>query len=362
MIKIINESIRSFRDELKTKELIVFGAGTRIERVKRIIPSNIPRHIVDNNCELWGKRIKWSRDKEVTIISFNNLARFMKNESNDKFIFLITTAFYSMDIVSQLDGDECFDGIKCYIYNLLADNIEEKSFAFTKGTDQIPRVIHYCWFGDKKMPEIYKKYIETWREKCPDFEIKLWNEKNYDITKNKYMYQAYTEKKFGFVPDYARLDIIYNEGGIYLDTDIELINNITDLLKDRMFCCFMNNFSISLGLGFGAIKHNKLIGEMRDYYDNCSFVNRDGSLNLRPCTEYQDSVLAEFGFRFDNDYQNIQGHVSYPAGLILARDGSNLQKKMHYTKGIHYGSASWADDKAIKARYKFKEFIEARIM
>ena len=87
----------------------------------------------------------------------------------------------------------------------------------------IPKVIHYCWFGANALPESAIECIESWKQFCPDYEIIQWNETNYDVTKNRYMHEAYQNKKYGFVPDYARLDIIYTHGGIYLDTDVELI-------------------------------------------------------------------------------------------------------------------------------------------
>ena len=99
----------------------------------------------------------------------------------------------------------------------------------------IPKKIHYCWFGGNPLPELAIRCIESWKKYCPDYEIIRWDESNYDVTKNKYMYQAYENKRWGFVPDYARLDIIYNYGGIYLDTDVELLNSLDDLLDQKCF-------------------------------------------------------------------------------------------------------------------------------
>ena len=93
----------------------------------------------------------------------------------------------------------------------------------------IPKVIHYCWFGGNPYPQIVKDCIKTWEKYCPDYEIKLWDESNYDISKNEWLRNAYNSKKWAFVSDYARLDIIFNEGGIYLDTDVELIKTLDDL-------------------------------------------------------------------------------------------------------------------------------------
>ncbi|RKW32245.1 MAG: glycosyl transferase, partial [Lachnoanaerobaculum sp.] len=102
----------------------------------------------------------------------------------------------------------------------------------------IPKVIHYCWFGGKPLPKIARKCIQSWKRFCPDYEIVEWNEKNYDIHKNSYMEEAYLQKKWGFVPDFARLDIIYQNGGIYLDTDVELIRPLDELLYHRAYMGF----------------------------------------------------------------------------------------------------------------------------
>ena len=108
----------------------------------------------------------------------------------------------------------------------------------------IPKVIHYCWFGKNELPEDAKRCIASWKKFCPDYEIIEWNETNYDVRKNKYMSDAYDEKKWAFVSDYARIDIIYNYGGIYLDTDVELLRPLDELLKDKMFCGWESRDSI----------------------------------------------------------------------------------------------------------------------
>ena len=103
------------------------------------------------------------------------------------------------------------------------------------GEKMIPKIIHYCWFGKAKKSELEIKCIESWKKFCPNYKIIEWNEENYDVSKNTYMYQAYQKSRWGFVSDYTRLDVIYNYGGIYLDTDVELIKPIDDLLEDEGF-------------------------------------------------------------------------------------------------------------------------------
>ena len=149
----------------------------------------------------------------------------------------------------------------------------------------IPKVIHYCWFGKGEMPKIAKKCIKSWEKYCPDYEIICHNEDNFDLSQNRYMREAYEEIKWAFVSDFARLKIIYDNGGIYLDTDVELIKPIDDLLENKGFMGFDEKGIDATGLGNGAEKGNEIIGEfLKDYYD-IPFVLPDGSYDLTPCPD-----------------------------------------------------------------------------
>ena len=206
----------------------------------------------------------------------------------------------------------------------------------------IPKIIHYCWFGNGEIPEKDKKCIESWKKFCPDYEIKLWNESNYDIKKNKYMYQAYQSKKWGFVPDYARLDIIYNHGGIYLDTDVEIIKNIDFLLDNKGFAGYEHPDIVALGLGFGAEKGNSIIKKMMDVYDDVEFINEDGSFNLLPSPSYSTKTFVDEGFKLDGNLTIKDGFCVYPMEYFCPRDyrsgKCNITDK---TCSIHWFNASW---------------------
>ena len=123
----------------------------------------------------------------------------------------------------------------------------------------IPKVIHYCWFGRNELPEKHKEYIATWKKYCPDYEIVEWNEDNFDVSCNQYCAEAYSAKKWAFVSDYARLKIIYDNGGIYFDTDVEVIKNMSPLVfNDIGFLGFQNSMEITTGLGFGVFVNPKV--------------------------------------------------------------------------------------------------------
>ena len=131
----------------------------------------------------------------------------------------------------------------------------------------IPKKIHYCWFGRNPKPKLAEKCIASWKKYCPDYEIIEWNEDNFDIDMNAYVKSAYEQKKYAFLTDYARLLIIYENGGVYFDTDVELIKPIDDLLENKSFFGFEDREHVNTGLGFGAEKENQIIKRMQKEYD-----------------------------------------------------------------------------------------------
>lgn len=207
----------------------------------------------------------------------------------------------------------------------------------------IPKKISYCWFGGNPLPEKVQTCIKSWREKCPDYEIIQWNESNYDIKKNKYMSDAFKEKKWAFVSDYARLDIIYNFGGIYLDTDVELIKGLDDLLDEH---CFLGidkeDYCVNTGLGFGAEPQMDIIKNLRDIYNDVSFYNNDGTLNLKACTKYTTEYLEKYGYERKDETQNIcDTKILNSEYFCPLNYETNKLSITQNTVGIHWYEASW---------------------
>lgn len=206
----------------------------------------------------------------------------------------------------------------------------------------IPKKIHYCWLGGNPLPESAKKCIKSWKKYCPDYEIIEWNETNYDFTKNKYMKEALEAKKWGFVPDYARLDIIYTHGGIYLDTDVELVKSYDELLTYSGFAGFENPNAVALGLGFGAEAGNPIIKALMDSYNSLTFLKEDGTPNLIASPELNSVTLSELGIRMDGTKQEIDGFVFLPPEYLCPKsliDG--VIRKTKNTVSIHHFDASW---------------------
>ena len=208
----------------------------------------------------------------------------------------------------------------------------------------IPKKIHYCWLGGKPLPPLAEKCIASWKKFCPDYEIVCWNESNYDFTKHPYMKQALEAKKWGFVPDYARLDILYQYGGIYLDTDVELVKCLDDLLECKFYAGFESEKVIALGLGFGAEAGHPLLKEMMDDYDNYSFINEDGNLNLLPSPVIQTDLLLKKGLIFDTgNIQCLNNETTiYPVRYFAPKNGCfNRYILTPDTYSIHRYAASW---------------------
>lgn len=209
----------------------------------------------------------------------------------------------------------------------------------------ISKKLHYCWFGNNTKSDLIKKCINSWKQFAPDYEIIEWNESNFDIKKYKYAEQAYEAKKYAFVSDVARFDILYNEGGIYVDTDVEFLKPIDTFLADELFMGYSQNGLVASGLITGCSKHNILLKEILLYYENHEFLLLNGRPNTTNVVTIVSDILIERGFILDGTYMNRDGVVLYPAEYFDPYDYEN--KKMYIsdkTYLIHHYAASWKNN------------------
>lgn len=214
----------------------------------------------------------------------------------------------------------------------------------------IPKTIHYCWFGGNPKSELILKCMESWKKFFPDYEIIEWNDNNYDFSKNQYCKEAYENKKWAFVSDFARLDIIYHYGGIYFDTDVEVLRNFDALLEENGYCCFENSTNkynektVATGLGFAAPPYNKVVETMMQEYEDIHFVN-DGEMDLTPCDVRNTKALIKLGLKTNGSFQNIEGINIYPFDYFCGYDITNGHEKItENTYTIHHYAATWQDD------------------
>lgn len=207
----------------------------------------------------------------------------------------------------------------------------------------IPKKIHYCWFGKSELPKFAKKCIESWKKYCPEFEIIEWNENNYDVYKNSYMKEAYENKKWAFVSDFARLDIIYREGGFYLDIDVELIRSLDSLCNKHCVLGIESTGYINTGLGFGAEKENKVIELMLKEYKNIHFLISQGIFNDLPCPVRNTFPLVKYGFdKTSNNIQVILNAYIYPKEYFCPVDYETEELNItSNTFSIHHFNGTW---------------------
>ena len=221
----------------------------------------------------------------------------------------------------------------------------------------IPKKIHYCWFGGHALPDSVKKYIESWKEKCPDYEIIEWNESNFDINTNIYVKEAYESKKWAFVTDYVRLYAMYNYGGIYMDTDVEVLKPLDVFLENQAFSGFESSKLIPTGI-MGCEKGFELFKEFLDYYNERHFIKENGSLDTTTNVSTITNICLKHGFIGNNKMQNIDGFVLYPSDYFCPKDyitGKTLTTDNTYV--IHHFSGSWLSEEEIKRKNIEKFFV-----
>lgn len=213
----------------------------------------------------------------------------------------------------------------------------------------IPKIIHYCWFGGAPKPESVLKCIDSWKKYCPDFEIREWTEKDFDVSQNLYTKQAYDAKAWGFVPDYIRLWIIYNHGGIYFDTDVQVLKSFDPLLMNKAFAGFEKNTGnyVNLGQGFGAEARNPIIAQNMHFYEGLLFLNADGTFNRVPSPEYTTKILQEHGLkREENVIQVLDNITIYSEDFFCPKSFSTgIIERTKNTYSIHHFDASWFTEK-----------------
>ena len=222
----------------------------------------------------------------------------------------------------------------------------------------IPKKIHYCWFGGKPLNRLGEKCLASWKKYFPDYEIIEWNETNFDINCCQYVKEAYEAKKWAFVSDYARFKILYEQGGVYFDTDVEVIKPFNDILEKGNFMGCENKVSaVNPGLGLAVAPGLGLIKEKLEDYEKDSFINPDGSLDLTTIVTRTTNILKRHGLQNGNEIQTVAGINIYPVEYFCPFDMSSgkliITKNTH---SIHCYAGSW-ETKENKFRGKVYRLI-----
>ena len=222
----------------------------------------------------------------------------------------------------------------------------------------IPKIIHYCWFGGNEKSPLIKRCIESWKIFCPDYEIKEWNESNFDVNCNAYVKKAYEMKKWAFVADYARFYVLYQYGGVYLDTDVQLVKNIDELRLKGKFAGFGNDETVSTGLILATEKNDWLCKKVMDTYIGEEFVWDDPS-KILAIGRRVTRILKDSGLKPNGQMQMVQDYTIYPKYYFNPTDGDIRGKVDERAYSIHHYAATWFSPKD-KFKNTLRRFVGHR--
>lgn len=205
------------------------------------------------------------------------------------------------------------------------------------------KIIHYFWFGRKEKPNIIKKCIASWEMLLPEWKLLEWNEDNFDVNAICFTKEAYEAGKYAFVADYARCKVLYEQGGVYLDADVELLKPLDDLTDTcKGFMGFEWEDSVSPGLILGVEKGNIILKELCETYEKMKFLLPDGTLNVVPIDRYTTKILVKHGLELNNEKQEIQGITIFPREYFAPYNFYTEQTVItENTYTIHHYTASW---------------------
>lgn len=334
---------RNFLEFLSSRKVFCFGAGIQGERMGEfLIDAGLGTHLlgyIDNHKAGTGNCVAVD-DCQYPILSLDEVLQQLGEDT-----FILITAYHFEEIYAQLAAADPENRIAVTSYAEISEQVFRQSdypaVCRDYDTPVIPKVIHYVWVGGEK-PLAVRENIAAWHRLCPDYEIVEWNEHNYDMGKCAYLKEAYESGLYGYVPDYLRLDVVYEQGGIYLDTDIELLRNLDDLLYQDAFGCVDGTLTWNAGSGFGARPGMEILRVCRDYYQDRHFRNEDGTMDRRSCTSHQYKTIRKMGgYSVHEGLHTIAGMYIYPMIFQGRNFCVNVNRVTDKTYWIHHGTMSW---------------------
>ena len=206
----------------------------------------------------------------------------------------------------------------------------------------IPKIIYYCWFGGGPKPKLAQKCIASWKKYCPDFEILEWNEGNFDVsTAPLYVRQAYEAGRWAFVTDYVRLKALTELGGVYMDTDVEVVKPLEPFLQQEAFAGFEHMERVQTGL-LACRKGFPLFEEFLSHYDSASFLRPDGTVDTTTNVQVLTKLCLSHGLVLNDRFQMVDGLAIYPREVFCPVDFDTKKlKRTRKTVTIHWFSGSW---------------------
>lgn len=215
----------------------------------------------------------------------------------------------------------------------------------------IPKIIHYCWFGGNPLPATAQKCINSWKKFFPDYEIKEWNESNFDVNMMEYTREAYSVKKYAYVSDVARFCVLFHEGGLYFDTDVEVVAPFDDILERGAFMGIEvpaiegeSLPKVAPGLGLGIEAHHPFYEAMLKHYEESHFLDENGAQISGTVVAHNTEILEQKGLKPTNEIQQVDGIWIYPMDYFNPlEDATGILRKTKNTRSIHWYSKTWVD-------------------
>lgn len=226
----------------------------------------------------------------------------------------------------------------------------------------IPKIIHYCWLSGEEFPKEIRKCIDSWKRILPDYEIKLWDTSNFDVKICQYTREAFSVKKYAFVSDFVRLYALYHYGGIYLDSDIEVLRPIDDLLGEKAFTGFEDEFNVAAWI-FGSEKGNPIFKELMDEYYNRKFIKENGEYDMTPNPKYVTECMVRHGLKLKQDtVQRLDNITVFPMEYFCPFNPYRRDKR--FTKNTyvnHYFNGAWRPEELVYNENLRKKLLDCHM-
>lgn len=328
-----------------SKKIVLFGAGGWLRALECEIMSaykNQISYIIDNKAT--GNVLLFGCEKRVC------RPEVVKNETNC--VIMLTSPIYMYDMYNQLLEMNLDDTVLCIGFPFLTidrstedDEEVEKKILGKEGSLKIPKTIHSFWFSGEKKPIEYQRCVDSWKERCPDYEIYEWNQNNYDCKKHPFLKRAIELKMWAFATDFARLDKIYEMGGTYFDMDVEVLKPFDSVLRNEAFFSFCNNALIDFA-AFGSYKNNPFIKMLLDHYDTLELPEtREGFKKYYSLTMLRD-YFVENGVVFNGKTQLAHDMVVLSPKYFMPLEHVVFDEPVisSQTFAIHYDNFGWGTD------------------
>mgnify|MGYP003320684427 CR=1 FL=1 len=222
----------------------------------------------------------------------------------------------------------------------------------------IPKIIHYIWFGGKPLPKLAKKCIKSWKKYCPDYKIMRWDENNFDINMFQYTKEAYESKKWAFISDVVRLYVLVNYGGIYMDTDVEVIKPLDEFLRHKAFSGFEDSVHIPTGI-MACEKGNPIFKELLGDYKGRAYILANGKTDTTTNVVTITNLCLKLGLEQNDNFQIINGFALYPHDWFCPKNCMTNQIELtENSHTIHHFAGSWLDKKIIKRKKYYDFFVK----